>query len=175
MTFQLDTSGRVECAASFQPIGWAIWSDLSPFTQGYTEALFAGGMWGLSCKPCAGNGEVVTDWDRYLGAPEPGDQGGEGTTDCPTCGGHGSLSVGFSDLAPETLARIIADCERWQRLYPKGRSGHEGGAYCWELRQAQHVERPDFPPLTVQLGDDGKVRFAEPAQTGRCGLAGSDA
>lgn len=36
--FTLDTSGRVECASSFQPIGWAIWSDLTPFQQGYIEA-----------------------------------------------------------------------------------------------------------------------------------------
>jgi hypothetical protein len=39
MTFQLDTGGRVECSAAFQPIGWAIWSDLDPFTQGYVEAV----------------------------------------------------------------------------------------------------------------------------------------
>ena len=39
-TFQLDTSGRVECPASFQPLGWAIWSDLTPFAQGYVEAMF---------------------------------------------------------------------------------------------------------------------------------------
>lgn len=41
MTFQLDTSGRVECPTSFQPIGWAIWSDLTPFAQGYVEAMFS--------------------------------------------------------------------------------------------------------------------------------------
>lgn len=135
MTFQLDTSGRVECAASFQPIGWAIWSDLSPFTQGYIEALFAS----------EAEAAAKAWWLRKSGPfdiPRPG----------------------FSDLAPEALARIIADCEVGREIYAGigPRTQAEKGRQFWEDRQAEMMRR--FPPLTVQLGDDGKVRFAEPAQ-----------
>lgn len=72
--------------------------------------------------------------------------------------------LAFSDLAPETLARIIADCEVWisgfvgrTRLAAPDRA--DMGCEFWRIRQAGR--RSTFPPLTVQLGDDGKVRFAE--------------
>lgn len=45
------------------------------------------------CKTCRGNGEIVTDWERYLGPPEPGDQGDEGTADCPDCDGIGKVEA----------------------------------------------------------------------------------
>lgn len=40
------------------------------------------------CKTCCGNGEIITDWDRYLHGHE-GDVGDEGTADCPDCDGIG--------------------------------------------------------------------------------------
>lgn len=79
------------------------------------------------------------------------------------------LYLGFSDLAPETLARIVEDCARF-RSYGE----HEGFKCCddtgehgrqfWEKRNwrpwpahAAVYERDGFPPLTAYLGDDGKV------------------
>jgi|SRR6185312_6992959 len=53
----------------------------------------------------------------------------------------------FSDLAPETLARIMEDCERVSHYL-------RGGEF-WKWRQAGKLF--DFPPLTPYLGDDGKV------------------
>lgn len=38
-------------------------------------------------------------------------------------------------------------------------NNRRSGARFWELRQAQLVARPGFPPLTVSLDDDGRVRF----------------
>ena len=40
------------------------------------------------CDRCQGNGEIVTDWDRYL-HPWPGDKGDEAVEECPSCGGDG--------------------------------------------------------------------------------------
>jgi hypothetical protein len=40
------------------------------------------------CERCQGNGEIVTDWDRYLNA-KPGDKGDEAVVECPDCGGTG--------------------------------------------------------------------------------------
>jgi len=115
MTFQLDTTGDVgPMPAGPMNERFLKWSDLSPFTQGYVEALF---------------------------------------------GAHFITRLAFDMLAPETLARIIADCEarsaRLLSVYCDKRGGHE----FWEARQIGEAPS-DFPPLTVQLGDDGKVRFA---------------
>lgn len=125
MTSQLDTSGDVERGEAYG--GQAFWSDLSPFTQGYIEALFAD------------HGDALTE------APEDA---------IPGIG----ATKGFSDLAPETLARIIADCGRWVRLWPLS-EGLEQGRRFWALQQGG-MGTHHFPSLTVQLGDDGKVRFA---------------
>ena len=40
------------------------------------------------CETCCGNGEIVTDWDRYLD-PEPRDKGDEAVAECPDCNGKG--------------------------------------------------------------------------------------
>lgn len=134
MTFQLDTTGHVVnigegTNAARQPI--LFWSDLSPFTQGYVEALFSD----VGGTPAEGFGRCCLS----------------------------ALGCAFSDFAPETLARIIADCERASKRLASHCA--TGGASFWRMRQ-----RGDFvgglfvwPPLTVQLGDDGKVRFAETA------------
>lgn len=154
MTFQLDTTGHVVNVgdgtnAARQPI--LFWTDLDAFTQGYVEALFARNAGGLF---------------RPLGFAK------------------------FSDLAPETLARIIADCEAF-RLTPAfvglaakivlmDRELQNAGAeffhvrarmedYCHGFKAGDwpqftteplNIAARAFPPLTVQLGDDGKVRFA---------------
>jgi hypothetical protein len=133
MAFQLDTSGRVECPASFQPLGWAIWSDLDPFTQGYVEAAMRSLYEAHHSAGIAARMRVT-----YL----------------------------FSDLAPETLARIIADCGRFNesRIAPL-----VNGAGFWSKRQAglyrgHETGFPRFPPLALTLGEDGKLRFAEAGQ-----------
>nr|DAQ12786.1 MAG TPA: protein of unknown function (DUF5351) [Caudoviricetes sp.] len=70
------------------------------------------------CKRCAGNGEIVTDWDRYLGAPQPRDQGDEGTTDCPDCDGTGKVDVTEDHPSPTPAAdadrvRIAVEALEW--------------------------------------------------------------
>ncbi len=41
------------------------------------------------CETCCGNGEIITDWERYL-EPRKGDVGDEAVTECPDCSGYGS-------------------------------------------------------------------------------------
>lgn len=41
-----------------------------------------------TCESCQGNGEIVTDWDRYK-HPWDGDIGDEAVTDCHDCDGTG--------------------------------------------------------------------------------------
>ena len=51
---------------------------------------------GGNCERCQGNGEIVTDWDRYLHGHD-GDQGDEAVAECPDCNGTGHV-----DLLPST-------------------------------------------------------------------------
>lgn len=65
------------------------WGDLDSFTQGYIEALFF---------TSEAAGVTTAEWraiEDHAQGSIPGD-------------------VGFSDLAPETLAAIIADCAKFQ-------------------------------------------------------------
>jgi hypothetical protein len=125
--FQLDTSGEV---VGLSADGLRIakrWSDLSPFVQGYVDALL---------EAC---------WRREYGVAAANDR----------CFGW---KAAFSDLAPETLARIIEDCDAYPLLFPsQGPATAYLGACFWADRQAGRC--PNFPPLTVSLNDDGKVVF----------------
>lgn len=63
---------------------------------------------------------------------------------------------GFADLAPETLAAMLQDCDRAQEvLTTLFLSPEEAGAALWRERQLGRL--PDFPPLALYLGDDGKI------------------
>jgi|GEM_PF-1780737 len=138
--FKLDTSGEVtptpDTSRGFTHGMATQWGDLSPFTQGYIEALFA------ENEP---NGSLDTS-DRF---------------DLPHGRGGVCREAGFSDLAPETLARIITDCEAARRRLDSD-DAEDAGAVFWRLRQEGHYVGGliNFPPLTVQLGDDGLIRFA---------------
>lgn len=117
MTFQLDTSGGVPMPSDAF-VGYTLtrWSDLSPFCQGYIEAMLR-----EHCK-------------LYP-------------------------HTGFSDLAPATLARIIADCAGLQKLTPPNwGESFAAGELAWKCRAGGWVGfRDDFPPLLVTLGDDGLI------------------
>jgi hypothetical protein len=85
--FILDSAGTVD-GRDF--------ADLDLFTQGYIEALFF--------TDCA-SGMSMVDWDL----PENVEAREEGATD-----GQIPTDAGFSDLHPDSLASIIADCAAFQ-------------------------------------------------------------
>jgi hypothetical protein len=146
--FTIDTSGRVACTDPTKPCicHAATWDRLDAFTQGYVEALFA-----------------ELDQARlaaYRAAPW-GSRGRE----VP-------VRAAFSWLAPETLARIMEDCGRALRDRRSGYYAESAvaGKQFWAARQEAfrswghafaYQFRNDFPPLTLYLGDDGKVRLAQ--------------
>lgn len=127
MAYALDTSGTVHAVpggpakqGTHHPVDLD-WCDLSPFVQGYVEALFAdeGGVLSLLLE-------------RYA---------------------HEGVQVRFDDLAPETLARIVADCEAAAPAEPR--------AYNADALRKMGADLWRRSGKTVQIGDDGKVRFAE--------------
>jgi hypothetical protein len=135
MNFKLDTSGSVALLHTGNARPQLLrWTNLTPFTQGYIEALFASVVNGST--PLGGDHALIPDvW-------------------------------AFHHLAPEALVRIIEDCAaRVSLVHPELRANVSGdaseGAAFWKARQSRiggHGGR-GFPPLTVTLGDDGKVVF----------------
>lgn len=169
--FTLDTSGHVRLRRE-GPWGVAddhMWSDLSPFAQGYIEAAFAewhgracvlpyvkGRKWpdfefeqdGTRAFPYAFTDAMGRRWDivRHDGAWK--------RTDCQTEGEF----PGFRHLAPETLAAMLKDCEAFVRsCHPSyaDMARPVGGRNLWVGRQGGTY--PAFPPLTLYLGDDGLI------------------
>lgn len=58
-----------------------------------------------TCQRCQGNGEIVTDWDRYR-TPHNGDVGDEAVAECPDCDGAGVIQdAGAKDDDP-----VCTDC-----------------------------------------------------------------
>lgn len=132
---------------------------LDAFTQGCIECIFF-----TNTEP----GTTRETWNPETQSSLPGD-------------------VGFQDLAPETLASIIADCERFQKAHAKllakayNRPGYDeerAGRDFWYTRNGHGVGfwdrdelgkdlgaklsaccgwRTKFPDVDVYLGDDGKV------------------
>jgi len=138
MTFQLDTSGGVQQfnAANIETHK-VFWGNLSPFYQGYIEALIA---------------DSIDDL-------------------CPDPMHPFSNLLGFSDIAPATLARIMADCER----HPNNKGTDPDvqwrrGRNAWDDRNpygatyGSRVSGYWYPPLTPYLGDDGLIYLKEPDQ-----------
>lgn len=74
-----------------------------------------------------------------------------------------TLMLGFSDLAPETLARFMEDCERVlsaRSVHPAD-TNHTEGRNFWSLRQDGYYRPEQLEPLTLYLADDGKVHHRE--------------
>lgn len=169
--FILDTSGEVR-GVSPAPVdaayGGLTWSHLDPFTQGYIEALFFTEEESL-CEQSGGTHEMpdvafdlATMESRFVGGSSPG----------------------FSDLAPQALASIVADCEAFQRdnaatlseAYQRDYDAEQAGRDYWYTRNGHGVGYWDRPALKAEsigerlseaarasgevyahLGDDGKV------------------
>lgn len=141
--FQLDTSGFVQCPAPNQKpnesTGCWFWPDLSPFAQGYVEALFA-------------SDEMLELW-----------RSAKATMEAEKYGSHMMWVPGFSDLSPEALAMILRDCAQAVRTHY--RNTYDSGERFFAARQRPsplHL----FPPLTPILSEDGKVNLVVQAQVG---------
>lgn len=126
--FQLDTSGEVALPWH----GWGdkrepvtTWGKLTPFTQGYIEALL------------------------------------EAAGDAIFLRINGAQDFAFSDIAPATLARIMADCFQWADRFGPDWPDAASGCDFWSERQAERWESEGFPPLHIYLGDDGLIHHRE--------------
>lgn len=152
MTFKLDTSGRVAGALSDGLAVWYEFDDLTPFAQGYVEAMFAS----LSAQ-LREQSDLAA---RHAKQTPVGDIRGF-CEDSVWSRRFAEQAAGlaFSDLAPETLAAILEDCERF-----RGRTASKCskvGALFWKNRSAGYLSDDGWTPLTPTLGEDGKVYLRE--------------
>lgn len=181
MTFQLDTSGYIRVWKGDRADDYR-WLDLSPFVQGYVEAMFAD-TWrarhALAASACTLQanalqrkipGNMIAGRDQQqlvinklrVRADRHRAKAAEGCRKNQIPGG-----LGFSDLAPETLARIIEDCAQIT-TDPAGRAPGDKESWNWPNTETSGRrfwkgrnlgQLPNFSPLTIYLGDDGLVRF----------------
>lgn len=178
MTFQLDTSGAVR--GPFNVTGYLTFDDLDPFTQGYVEALFAALEAMRPPRDCAdllltdGSARKVNIQVGHGGwrmrRPRWRRDGGWCVWDAGWCSiakpARGVWFIlpppAFYRLARETLARIIEDCALAGPFWCMPKTA-EGGRNFWAARQnpGKWNNTGTFPPLTVSLGDDGKVYLRE--------------
>lgn len=131
--FQLDTSGTVPIPGTRNRFGYGVlrWGQLDAFTKGYVEALFFTEEERL-CEESNG--------DRRM----PDVAINTATMESQFVGGD---SFGFSDLAPETLVRIIADCEAFQKAaaalledaYQRDYDAEQAGRDFWFTRNGHGV------------------------------------
>jgi hypothetical protein len=159
--FTLDTSGAVSLPAPLNYVGalqdsLVLWSDLTPFQQGYVEAQAA------TLALCPG---VAHGGHR---APTEADGGVFPCSRCGvpivTKGGANTPVLRFDMWAPETLAAILRDCEARMADQPRLGDKARDGTLFWADRQAGFACTGDgepIPPLTPYLGDDGRVYLRE--------------
>lgn len=69
--------------------------------------------------------------------------------------------AGFSDLAPETVERIREDCAALVGAH-EHLNRQDVGAVFWHSRQKGN--QPRFPPQTISIDDNGKVRLTDSAK-----------
>lgn len=163
-----DTSGEVRLYANVGEPGGARkrdwrWPDLSPFERGYVRAMFAGLAIWRSSDSDGPPPQLVTvgarlgrkEADREVGPMFHIGGGRQAFAD--------ELStISFSNLAPETLARIMEDCERFARYYATvtGEEFRRRRQDWWRGNSRILANmRNIFPPLPLHLSDDGKVHF----------------
>lgn len=91
---RFDTAGRVQQPNLYRALQWY---DLDAFTQGYVQALFF-----TNCSAWS-KAQIAADPDGWAEAEREGQSDGTLAQD-----------AGFADLAPDTLAAIIADCATFQ-------------------------------------------------------------
>lgn len=136
MTLTLDTSGTVPVQVTPASHQNVGWIDLDAFTQGYVEA-------------------ALEAWRGNASAEE-------------LMLAYGSVSAltRFSDLAPDTLAAMMADCEEMLLTFFAGgvtfngaRPNADDGASLWRDRQHHNFET--FPPVVLFLGGDGLIHHKE--------------
>lgn len=69
----------------------------------------------VDCDRCAGNGEIVTDWDRYR-HPHEGDVGDEAVAACPDCFGVGTVPVTPPSPEPDWKSAFAAQSRKLQAV-----------------------------------------------------------
>lgn len=86
---------RDRCLSAGKPM-LEVWLAAAP-KAAQAQAAVAG-LGQETCQSCQGNGEIVTNWERYK-HPSPRDRGDEAVAECQDCDGRGVV-----DAAPTTQA-----------------------------------------------------------------------
>lgn len=124
-----------------------------------------------TCQRCQGNGEIVTDWERYR-HPNEGDVGDEAVAECPDCNGVGSVTVPTPDGA--VAVSMTPEEHRLEDL--KQMAAYSGPIVSFECREPYYLASCDHCGWvgsselcgTDSFGDDSDVYCP------RCHSSGAD-
>ena len=110
---------------------------------------------GQQCDRCQGNGEIVTDWDRYR-HPHDGDVGDEAVAKCPDCEGEGVVAGHDAPEAPQAAVRGDAKeiVDRLRKVEGDVRRLCLDAAMMVEYLYARPAEQAE-PAAASPLEDDG--------------------
>lgn len=131
-----------------------------------------------TCDRCQGNGEIVTDWERYR-HPHDGDVGDEAVAECPDCNGEGYRAARSCLLdKPEAVEEVRAweyrDVEgNWhlcRDLEHKQAIEDEN----WRLAKVRTVFRPLYASISVAAQSVRRDAFEEAAEIEEKVVAGQD-
>jgi hypothetical protein len=159
--FKLDTRGEVrgrrliEGSDGSWRSHWA-WSDLDDSVREYIEAALRDTFSDMRVVAEDENGDIAkADATPHHWTIFPsGDDWTVLATFATEAEARAFVAPRFDRLAAETLARIIADCAAFEATWHNA-----SGSEFWAKRQRGDYNPNDFPPLTLRLGDDGKVYF----------------
>lgn len=96
-----------------RPLSIGLHTDEGPEARFETDSLHqshADAIAQVTCERCQGNGEIVTDWERYK-HPREGDVGDEAVAECSDCGGEGIIDA-FPTDAVSPIAHSKANTSR---------------------------------------------------------------
>jgi len=160
----LDTSGRIAVPPADK---WELassdtysWSDLSPFEQGYVEALFASARLRIAYD----TGSTVRMERRDARFSDLSPEALERVRrDCAEF----QTSVAWKGYVGGALSNPgLIDPERCGEMFWRERNGQSGGfvgafGFPQEYAHRLHERAELFPPLQPYLADDGKIHLRE--------------
>lgn len=181
---------RDRCLSAGKPM-LEMWLAAAP-KAAQAQAAVAG-LGQETCQSCQGNGEIVTNWERYK-HPSPGDRGDEAVAECQDCDGRGVV-----DAAPTTQAAPVAQGDAragkfMTVVYRDISPGEEARALCehpkasamsWShalnerdaARAAVQASRAAHPAAPVAQGDGAEpvAYLWQHSETGRTRVVMPDA
>lgn len=122
------------------------------------------------CERCQGNGEIVTNWDRYMHGHD-GDKGDEAVAECPDCNGTGKVEAHPPAAEPVGLRDAVEGIDDDYMTSEKHHPGYVliPTAKFEQIIAATERAKGIVPPHYVNWHHDADKALTTPARTDDAG------